>query len=817
MNFVQDGPRQTKIVYVGEAPGTAEAASGIPFQGGAGQLLSHCMSRVGLERHSAFMTNVCHIQPPGNKFEWFYLKANQAHYLRGVLRLKADLEEIRPNIVVALGGHALRALTGKKGIDKWRGSILSANLVPGLKVVGTYHPAYALRVYEAKKIIEWDLMRVKQEMETPEILLPQRKHYLAPDEVTMNIVAAEMMNAEWLSCDIECVPDEGARHGWRLDCVGFSDRADRSLVIPWNTPAQRLIIRQLLTNKSKKIFQNGMFDTMFLADHVSIEVTNFAWDTMLAHHALYAEAASGADEMAALSGKKRMSVFKKGLGFQASIYTREPYYKDDGKVGIEGKGDKMEFYLYNGKDAAVTREIKDAQTIEIQHYGIQQSFETEHNLLAPLLFAQRRGVLIDMNLRKQLISDNEQRVANLQAALDTAAGRPINVKSTAAGGDMQTLLYDILNLPEKRNKKTGRRTSDKNAVNELAGKHNHPVLSIVLKIREYRDLLERYLAVPLDADGRMRCAFDITGTRSGRLSSRETIYGTGTNLQNIPTRKKEGEQIRGMFIADPGKVFIYRDFSQAEARVVAYLARCQGLIELFEDPSRDIHKENAARIFNKDISDIADYPERYLAKRVVHASNYGMGGVRLVQVVNEDAATTGVRLTISEADQLIFKYFMLYPELKENYWREVCETVRDTRVLYTPFGRRREFFGRLEYGASYMQPDNLLREALSYIPQSTVGDLCNIAVANCYRDVQLGRPELGAEFLLAVHDSILMQCNEDKVYETAAAMEAAMNIPMELHGKTFRIPTDCKVGTRWCSAKTMPGGLVDISKWEKAA
>src|SRR5207247_1704683 len=119
----------------------------------------------------------------------------------------------------------------------------------------------------------------------------------------------------------------------------------------------------------------------------------------------------------------------------------------------------------------------------------------------------------------------------------------------------------------------------------------------ILKIRERRDLVERYLSAPVDADGRIRCSWDITGTRTGRLSSRASIYGSGTNLQNIPSRRKEGEHIRRMFISDPGKVLIVRDYSQAEVWLVAYLSECQKLIDLLNDPARDIHRETAAGIF----------------------------------------------------------------------------------------------------------------------------------------------------------------------------------------------------------------------------
>ncbi|MCI0558267.1 MAG: DNA polymerase, partial [Nitrososphaera sp.] len=371
------------------------------------------------------------------------------------------------------------------------------------------------------------------------------------------------------------------------------------------------------------------------------------------------------------------------------------------------------------------------------------------------------------------------------------------------------LLYNRLKLPVKRNRETGNPTANKYAIIELAGKYNHPILSIILAIRKHRDFVERYLTAKIDADGRIRCSFDITGTRTGRLSSRQSIYGSGTNLQNIPARRPEGEAIRRMFLADEGKVFVHCDYSQAEARIVAHLSGANDLIDLFGDPSRDIHKVNAARIFGKALGDSTD-TERYLAKRVIHASNYGMEEDRLVQVVNEDADITGIRIDRHQARSLIARYFMLYPQIREVFWREVESELRFSRTLSTPFGRRRTFYGRWD--------EKLLREAYSYIPQSTVGDLGAKAIIECYNSLE---PRIeGLQTLLNVHDSVMVQCFNRDVERVAEEMASVMAIPITIKGRTFTIPTDCKVGSNWGTRPKLhpelnPRGLVSLDTWLK--
>lgn len=802
MRLIQQGPRDAKIVIVGEAPGATEQRTGVPFSGASGELLDRMLSRVGISRQACFVTNICHVQPPGNDFQKFLKPKPTLDLIQGLVRLRDDLNEIKPNLVIALGAVPLQFLTGKVGISKWRGSILQSTLVEGLKVIATYHPAAILREWDYKAVAEFDLARCAIDSTFAELRYTERQLYLDPPREEAERLAAELRNAEWLAEDIECF-EAGGR--WRLACVGFSDRADRALVLPADADWKINLIRELSECDVKKVFQNGMFDVTVLKES-GINVKNFAWDTMLAHHACYPECASSEDEMAKLSGKKKkQAAIQKGLAFLVSIHTRQPFYKDDGKLWKESNDIQM-FWRYNALDAACTREIKDRQDEDIEALGVMPAVLHNHSLIQPLMACTERGIKIDLSVRDALYAQYKLEIERMEVALTAAAGGSVNVKSPK---QMQELLYGRLGFKPQISRKTSRVTTDKDAIAALAGKYHHPVLAFIIGIRQNRDFIERYLEARVDADGRMRCSFDITGTRTGRLSSRASIYGSGTNLQNIPARKPAGEAIRRMFIADEGKIFVYRDYSQAEARIVAYLSGARGLIELFEDPTRDIHRENAARIFGKPIGDVTE-EERYLAKRVVHASNYGMEADRLVQVVNEDAAETGIRIDRRIASDLITKYFMLYPEIREVFWKEVENELRYSRTLVSPFGMRRTFYGRWD--------DKILREAYAQIPQSTVGWLGAKALARCYYEIE---PEFdGAQVLLNVHDSVMMQCWVRDVEAVAQRMEEVMAIPITVKGQTFTIPTDCKVGFNWGARpkknpELNPNGLVDINKWLK--
>jgi len=776
-------------MLVGEAPGAQEDALGKPFVGGAGEILNHMLARVGIVRGECFLTNLAHVRPPKNEFGWLITPLDgyplHPELIRGLQLLRDDITEIQPNLIIALGAWPLYFLTQKQGIDKWRGSILPNTLVPSIKTIATYHPAYILRVYDYKAVAEFDLLRCAQEATTPEITYPTRNFILNPSREDTPHLVQSLLQATWLAVDIECVLlDNG---GWRLSCVGFADSADRAITWPCDEPWQRDAVKTLCESYVPKVLQNGTFDLTVLAEE-GITLNNFAWDTMIAHHALYPECAGGEDEMSFMTGKKKQAALKKGLAFQTSIYTREPFYKDDSKIAGE-VGDYELFLRYNARDAVVTREIRDVQERELREFGTMEVFHRGMSAVEPLYQAGKHGILIDQEVMAILRQQHEQEVEILQKALEEEIDQPLNVKSTK---QVQELIYGKLNLAPRYSKKTGNPTADKDTITALAGRYQHPVLLTILEIRKKRDMIERYLTVQIDDDGMMRCSWDITGTRSGRLSSRQTIKGTGTNLQNIP------EGVRRMFIAQPGQVFVYRDYSQAEARIVAYLAQCEKLIRLFEDPTRDVHVENARRIFSRiDISK----EQRYLAKRVVHASNYGLGPDHLAEVINEDTKTTGVSIETNDARKLIEAYFYLYPEIKEIFWKGIEREICHSRTLNTPFGRKRQFFGRWD--------DKLLREAYSYIPQSTVGDLGVMASVACHHiDIP------NSHFLLNVHDSVMMQCREEDVEQMVGAMAQAMAIPITINERTFYIPTDCKVGYNWSNrTDANPRGLIDFTEW----
>ena len=750
MRVKGEGRLDSKIWLIGEAPGKQEDLKGKPFCGGAGMVLNDLLIRAKIKREECYVDNIMQTRPPGNDFGHFYKDKSRKHPTDALFERQFEvrrmIKEHRPNVVVPLGNEALKAVVMKDGIMKWRGSILGCG---GVKVIPTIHPAMVMRQYDFFPISLFDFKRIKEESLTPEFPRGYRDNFIINPTFEQVMGTLDVLHKQpYVSFDIETA-------GKQIVCIGFGWSKEDAICIPifystnswWSEEEEIQIvraIRHLFANPEVNfIAQNAQFDMVYLADKWGVEVRNLWMDTMIAFHTTYPE-------------------LKKGLDFLCSIYTKRPYYKD-----MPGTGGPTTLWEYNCLDTVVTWESAMEIRKELEEFGTMEFYlNHSHKLIKPLIQMQRRGVRIDLvkrrEIEKNLVKDEEDLLDRLHRAI----GHPLNPNSPK---QMKEFLYEELKLPIQRNRATGNVTADENAIEALARRYSNPVLSLIIDIRKIRKLLSTYIRVELDEDGRIRTGYQLTGTVTGRLSARESVYGTGSNLQQIP----RGELIRGMFIPDKGMHFINADLSQAEARMVAYLSQEERLQRLFERGG-DVHKENASIIFKKPLSQVSG-EERQLAKTLIHASNYGIGPRTFARYVG---------IGENEGRDLLNRYYTLYPRIKM-WHREIEMELKRTRTLITPLGRKRTFFGR--WG-----PD-LLREAIAYIPQSTVSDLLNLGIVRAFPNLP---PQW--ELLMQVHDSVLLQVPVDAdpmhVYKF---VKHYFEIPLIVHRKRFVIPIEIKVGMNW--------------------
>ena len=148
-----DGPVTARIMAVGEAPGETEDRVGKPFVGSAGQLLTKLLESVGLQRSDLYICNVLKCRPPGNRDPLPEEVEACAHFL------DAQVELIRPDVILLLGRHALqRILPGAPGISRSHGTRIRDR---GRLYVPLYHPAAALYNGSLLATLQEDMGKVR--------------------------------------------------------------------------------------------------------------------------------------------------------------------------------------------------------------------------------------------------------------------------------------------------------------------------------------------------------------------------------------------------------------------------------------------------------------------------------------------------------------------------------------------------------------------------------------------------------------------------------------------------------------------------------
>lgn len=773
-----EGPLPAKVMLVGEAWGETEQQLRRPFVGASGYELERMLKEVGINRGECYVTNLVNARPPMNDLfgeikgnvAWICAKKNQITSLHIPLRDKMvlpivaeghksllfEIEQVRPNLIIAFGNAALWALTGEWGIKKWRGSQLKQNFVAfPSKVVPTFHPAYVLRDWSVRSTVIQDLRRAARHTESrnydPEkwnfLLRPSMKNVM---DVLYLFVTKLQNEPIWLDFDIE------TRHG-HIACAGVSWSANDALCIPfmcvekkegyWTEEEEAFIVywlRQVLCHPNARVRgQNLLYDCQYTYKwwHWTPRV---AQDTMISFHVGFAG-------------------LPKKLDFQASLlcdnYT---YWKDDGKEWDKKMGEDS-LWRYNCLDCVRTREVGEKEKGILETLGLAEQDRMQQELFWPVLYAMQRGVRVDSAARKKLSAEIQEENTRIEQYFVDLLGHPLN---PASPKQMTTLFYGDLQQKEikSRAKKgiPGHVTCDDEAL-RLIGQREPLLLPLVDRISDLRTLRvldKTFLQAKVGEDGRMRSGFNICGTQTYRLSSSMDAFGSGANLQNIPSDKsktagkaaKRGMEfplpnIRKLYIPDPGMTFFDLDLDRADLQVVVW----ESDDELLKSALRigaDIHLLNVYSLDNREpppLEELAETHPRYwdhrgprklkreFAKVFCHATNY-LGSARTV--------ASSVGRTVGEVDRAQALWFGVHPGIKRWHLR-VESFARKHHYIENAFGFRLYIFDRL---------DAILSELVAWIPQSTVGITINKIWLNLFRELH---PTV--QTLIQVHDSLAGQ------------------------------------------------------------
>jgi len=837
---IYNSPR--RLAIIGECPGVDDELTNIPFSGASGNLLNGILSNLKIARDQVFIGNVCQHRAPDNdinQFEW-----SGTEIQTGLQQLQEDLLKYKPTCCLLLGRTALRAFYpevvdyDKKGaadvpIGAVRGTVFMSNTF-NVKCVASYHPSYILRVFADLLFLRNDVARAWEQAEFSELKLPQR-------EITIRPTLFEVQNF------CQCIRETKCRIGFDLEgycdnvgmtCISFAISPTKCLVIPfwvnqshyWSADEEVIVWQEVASVLSDptipKSTQNGLYELFVLSWLYKIVVNGIVHDTMLQHFELFPE-------------------LDKNLGIQTSLYTLEPFYKHE-RTSI----DQNVQLTYNGKDSCVTEECAIAQENLLSSSPKRKAhYEFNVSLLPALTYMHLRGCKLSDEKIQRNINETEREILRLGGTvniqkktksnadlltgglLESMVGRPINAKSTP---DKKWLLYDMLGY--KPYSKYGDSTEEL-VLHKYYQRERNQAVKTLIQLVSNRTRRSDIFKLTANADGRIRCNYNLVGTNTCRLSSSasnalepyHTKTGllkwdhTGTNLQNVT------KELRECFIADDDCDMFQCDLSGADGWTVAADLAALGSPTMLDDYLAGIKPakvlllmleeyeagRNAATINNLSREELRrrtkaiSFPEgrdelgrqgdwKYLCmKRVQHGTNYGMESEKLAETIFKDSDGT-IDLSTKEAGIYQYLYRLRYnPDIRTAY---IERQLRDKGIIRTACGFERRF-----YNIRYGRIDNdTLRQALAFEPQVNTTYLTNKALQSLWYDEQnrTSRGGLFIEPILQIHDALTGQWKKKYRDWAVEKTKSFFNHKLIIHGIEVQIPFEGNYGEDWLHTKT---------------
>lgn len=330
---------------------------------------------------------------------------------------------------------------------------------------------------------------------------------------------------------------------------------------------------------------------------------------------------------------------------------------------------------------------------------------------------------------------------------------------------------------------------DKKTLSKLAPKHKW--IEVLLEYQRKQKLLNTYVCGVEERIqyGIIRPSFLQHGTTSGRYSSRDP------NFQNLP---RDDKRLKSCIVPRPKKLFVGADYSQLEPRVFAYYSNDQRLLKAFEGID-DFYSTIGMEVYDKkDCLPRKEGPnafgEKYkklrdLSKVIALASTYGATARQL-------ASTTGK--TVEDTQKDIDRYFERFPGVAK-MMLEAHEIAKKDGAVVNLFGRPRrmpqakfinETHAKTKHADLPYEMRNILNLAVNHRIQSTGASIVNrSAIAFCNNIKQAG---LDCKIVLQVHDSLVVECNEDQAEDVALLLQDAMENTVDL--KTIKLEAVPKIG-----------------------
>jgi DNA polymerase-1 len=747
-----EGPEKAEYAFVGEAPGAQEAKGGRPFVGPSGKLLERVMEEYNIERKEVLLSNACLCRPPDNSTP----AASAIAACRP--RLIQELQDRGVGTVVALGNSASQSLLGLTGVTKLRvGPGRPAKDLPDVRVISTLHPAAALRQADLFPSIVTDIGKV----------VAQAKPWTEPvykvfdDPITAASALEELTSRTDLEevvidIEVDIDKDTGFDHPnqYGLLCVGIAYNDDTAIVIgeeACKSPGVIAALKQLF--HAKRIgAQNGKFDLAGLHPHLG--TLELAFDTMLAHYVL--------DERGGVHSLDTM-----GQEYLGAPNWKGVLDKYGAKKSGYGVVPRPVLYKYNAYDVVCTFRLKSLFERMLDEQGLRPVHDFLVKASNQLMFLELNGIAIDRTYLDKLMVEYAERLEGIEAEIVEAAETNLNPRSPL---QIKKWLAENKVEVESTNEETLHALVD----HQRTPDNVRTFSVILLRYRREHKLYSTYVKGIRKRlyRGRVYPTFLLHGTTTGRLSCRNP------NLQNIPRESS----IRRLFVPGrEGNVFVHTDYSQAELRVLSFLAGDEYFRAIFAT-GRDLFDELTPILYpyaDKQTMDPSAWKElRIRVKAYVYGLAYGR---------SEYSIAPEFKIPVEEARRGMDAFFEVIPEIVA-FREQTRNKVLGGEDLVTPRGRHRRYM--------LITNDNvkdIMNEALAFLPQSTASDMTLDALT-------MLRPKLrGIGYIRnIIHDAMLIECPAEKASMVATmANDAMLQAAYTIVGDYVPFKTESTFGPSW--------------------
>lgn len=852
-----DGIAPAEVMFLGQNPGREEDQWGKPFVGQSGRQLDSLLMQCGLNREGVFVTNVVHCLTRNNAPP----KPASVRACRKWLDIELGL--VRPQIIVAMGAFAIRAMLGDgaDSVEHLHGRPIEKD---GRIILPCYHPAAGLHDTSTLRFLYDDFQVLRGLLHGKTVAdytiqdeYPNPDYRVADTEAKLKQMRDEIHDSGEFAVDTEQCRGE-------LWSAQISSRPGSAWFIPIKTGYKgRVDLKQY--RDSLAIVHYYLHDI----EYIDIDERNFR-DTMVMSYQTgqpqglkelasrlcgirminYSEMVRPGQQKLAIEylrkaaagewpdpptieetkwdnkAGKIVTKVKKPWHISRKVNKALDDFEEDSALDLWGRwqgipqeerqvvevklGLMPESSLADIRfEDAVRYACRDADsTLRVYHKLKQLISDLELDYVLEIDTAtlpladsvMRNGMAVNVDYLRGLSQDYDCRMRAKATELSALVGHPFNPNSSP---QVASVVYQELGFQPTRTTPSGEVSTD----DQELKKTGHPVAKGIIQYRNllklkstYADNLIRSARPDEQGIPRVHTVIKTTRVETGRWSSSKSDDGTGANLQNIPTRNKEAKMIKSGFEAPPGKLILEGDLGQVEVRTQAHLAKCKGLIDLF-NRGGDPHTETASRLFGIPLDEAKKDKYRYPCKRAGFGIIYMIGGQGLSSQINEyiaDLEMDGEPVDIEPWDvptceKFIADYYKLYPEIRDYQQEQLAYARRHGFV--------RDICGRIRYIPEVFCAIPAIQEAgarqAANMPvTSSAQFIIKAAMMRIWQEMPATGYTHHARVVMQIHDSLVSEVdeNEDVWRPFSVWMHSIMCNTVRL---LVPVEADFKIGKDW--------------------